>query len=216
MEMKLLEPVFAFSDTWRRAMNVQIHARNLEVNDRLRDYVEQKLSRLDQYLPSVVEVRVDLSHDHRRAEGDRSSAQLTVRDARGTILRAEEKQRADAFAAVDAALDKLYRQINRYKDKRRRRAGRNFDALEPEWMNVEPLPASSDNDADTDTDEEEFANIVRRKPILLAPMNEQEAIDQLELLGHTFFVFYNADKAAINVLYKRDNGDYGLLEPSLG
>ncbi len=195
-------------------MNVQIHARNLEVNDRLRDYVEQKLSRLDQYLPSVVEVRVDISHDHRRDEGDRSSAQLTVRDARGTILRAEEKQSLDVFAAVDAALDKLYRQISRYKDKRRRRAGRNFDALEPEWMTTEPPPGVSDNEVDTD--EEAIAHIVRRKPVLLAPMSEDEAIDQLELLGHTFFVFYNAHKAAINVLYKRDNGDYGLLEPSLG
>jgi putative sigma-54 modulation protein len=195
-------------------MNVQIHARNLEVNDRLRNYVEQKLSRLDQYLPTVVEVRVDISHDHRRDEGDRSSAQLTVRDARGTILRAEEKQGTDVFAAVDAALDKLYRQISRYKDKRRRRAGRNFDVLEPEWMVAEPLPGASDNEEDTE--EETAAHIVRRKPILLAPMSEDEAIDQLELLGHTFFVFYNADKAAINVLYKRDNGDYGLLEPSLG
>ncbi|MHB8626134.1 MAG: ribosome hibernation-promoting factor, HPF/YfiA family [Aggregatilineales bacterium] len=195
-------------------MNVQIHARNLEVNDRLRDYVEQKLSRLDQYLPSVVEVRVDISHNHRRDEGDRSSAQLTVRDGRGTILRAEEKQGLDVFAAVDAALDKLYRQISRYKDKRRRRAGRNFDALEPEWMATEPPPGEANNDVDTD--EEAIAHIVRRKPVLLAPMSEDEAIDQLELLGHTFFVFYNANKAAINVLYKRDNGDYGLLEPSLG
>jgi len=195
-------------------MNVQIHARNLEVNDRLRDYVEQKLSRLDHYLPSVMEVRVDLSHDHRRAEGDRSSAQLTVRDGRGTILRAEEKQRDDVFAAVDAALDKLYRQINRYKDKRRRRAGRNIEALEPEWAAVEPLPVVTENEIDTE--EETIATVVRRKPILLSPMNEDEAIDQLELLGHKFFVFYNANTAMINVLYKRDNGDYGLLEPRLG
>jgi putative sigma-54 modulation protein len=195
-------------------MHVQIHARNLEVNDRLRDYVEKKLSRLDHYLPSVMEVRVDISHDHRRAEGDRSSAQLTVRDGRGTILRAEEKQRADVFAAVDAALDKLYRQINRYKDKRRRHAGRNFEELEPEWAAVEPLPLASDDDVDTE--EETVASIVRRKTILLSPMNEDEAIDQLELLGHKFFVFYNANTAAINILYKRDNGDYGLLEPRLG
>lgn len=195
-------------------MNVQIHARNLEVNDRLRDYVEKKLSRLDHYLPSVMEVRVDISHDHRRTEGDRSSAQLTVRDGRGTILRAEEKHCADVFAAVDTALDKLYRQISRYKDKRRQRAGRNFEAMEPEWATVEPLPTASDNELDTD--EEPIENIVRRKPILLTPMNEQEAIDQLELLGHTFFVFYNADTSSINVLYKRDNGDYGLLEPSIG
>jgi len=194
-------------------MNLQIHARNVEVNDRLRDYVEKKLSRLDRYLPYVLDVRVDISYDHRHEEGNRSTAQLTVRDSRGTIIRAEEKKGADTFSAVDAAMDKLYRQISRYKDKRQRHAGRNFDQLEPEWADVEPLPLSKIAEPDTDDTTEA---IVRRKQINVTPMSEQEAIDQMELLGHKFFVFYNMDSATINVLYRRDNGDYGLLEPSLG
>ena len=197
-------------------MNLQIHARNIEVSDRLRDYVEKKLSRLDRYLPYVQEVRVDISHDHRHEEGNRSTAQLTVRDARGTIIRAEEKQGADTFAAVDAAMDKLYRQISRYKDKRQRHAGRNFDTLEPEWSALEPLPLSKNGGSEAPAAEDSPEAIVRRKQINVTPMSEQEAIDQMELLGHKFFVFYNMDSATINVLYRRDNGDYGVLEPSLG
>ena len=194
-------------------MNLQIHARNVEVNDRLRDYVEKKLSRLDRYMPYVLDVRVDISYDRRHEEGNRSTAQLTVRDSRGTIIRAEEKKGADAFSAVDAAMDKLYRQISRYKDKRQRHAGRNVDQLEPDWSEVEPLPLAQNVAPETDDSTEA---IVRRKQISVTPMSEQEAIDQMDLLGHKFFVFYNMNSAPINVLYRRDNGDYGILEPSLG
>ncbi len=192
-------------------MNVQIHARNFDANEQLQSYVEKKLSRLDRYLPTILDVRVDVTYDHRRAESDRAAAQLTVRDARGTILRAEEKGKPDVFAAIDAALDKLYRQINRYKDKRRRHSGRAFEQIEPEFAAAEMPPGTADgNEGEGDN-----GTIIRRKQIPLTPMNEQEAIDQMELLGHTFFVFYNADSAAINVLYKRDNGDFGLLVPNV-
>jgi putative sigma-54 modulation protein len=189
-------------------MEIQIHARNLTVNDRLHNYVEKKLNRLDRYLPHISEVRLDLAHEHRKKGGDRSIAQLTLRNSRGTILRAEDKSQTDIFASVDVVVDKMYRQISRYKGKRRRRAGDRFETLEPELAAAEAVPIEPE-------EVEETAEIVRRKQIEMIPMTEEEAIDQMELLGHDFFVFYNANSGAVNVLYRREGGGYGLLEPSV-
>ncbi len=188
-------------------MNIQIHARNLDVSNRLQDYVEKKLNRLDRYLPQISEVNIELATQHQRKGGDRSIAQLTVRNARGTILRAEEKNQTDIFAAVDVVVDKIYRQISRYKGKRRRRAGDKFEVVEPELAAAEAVPVEIEDEAD------EMTEIVRRKRIELIPMNEQEAVDQMDLLGHDFFVFYNAETGTVSVLYRRENGGYGLLEP---
>ncbi len=190
-------------------MEIQIHTRNLDVSNRLREHVEKKLSRLDRYLPHIAEVRVDLAQEHQKRGGDRSVAQLTVRNSRGTILRAEDKSQADIFAAVDMVIDKMYRQISRYKGKRRRRAGDRFETLEPELAAAEAVPI------DADEAEESAVEIVRRKQIEMIPMSEEEAIDQMELLGHDFFVFYNAERGAMSVLYRRQDGGYGLLEPTV-
>ncbi|MCE7947105.1 MAG: ribosome-associated translation inhibitor RaiA [Chloroflexi bacterium CFX4] len=186
-------------------MNLQLHAKNFELGERLRGYAEKKLARLDRYLPSIAQVTLELSEEHRRS-GNQSIAQLTLRDRRGTILRAEERSEADAFAAIDAVIDKMYRQISRYKGKRRRRAGDKFEALEPELALAEMPEGIME-------DEEAPAQIVRRKQIEVLPMSEEEAIDQMELLGHDFFMFFNADTRSINVLYRRKQGDLGLLQP---
>jgi putative sigma-54 modulation protein len=110
------------------------------------------------------------------------------------------------FAAIDVVVDKIYRQIGRYKDKRRRRTGDKFETLEPEFAAAEAVPDMID-DEDVDT------GVMRRKQISIIPMNEEEAIDQMELLGHDFFVFFNPDAGRVNVLYRRTNGGYGLLDP---
>ncbi len=186
-------------------MNIHLHAKNFELGERLRSYAEKKLARLDRYLPHITQVTLELSEEHRRS-GNKSIAQLTVRDRRGTILRAEERSEADAFAAIDAVVDKMYRQISRYKGKRRRRAGDKFELLEPELAAAE-IPEGI-------TEEEEpTPQIVRRKQIEVLPMTEEEAIDQMELLGHDFFMFFNAETRTINVLYRRKEGNFGLLQP---
>ncbi len=190
-------------------MDILINARNLNVNKRLEDYVQKKLGRLDRYLPHISDVQINLATEHYKKGGDRSIAQLTVRNTRGTILRAEDKSQTDIFAAVDLVIDKMYRQISRYKDKRRRRAGERFASLEPELAAAEAVPVNEEDDV------EEPAEIVRRKQISMVPMNEEEAIDQMELLGHDFFVFYNANTGTVNVLYRRQGGGYGLIEPML-
>lgn len=177
-------------------MELSIFARNMEVTPRLREHVEMKVGRLDRYLPSINEARVDLTVENTRRAAHRQVAQLTVR-VPGTILRAEERNQ-DMFAAIDAVLDKMYRQIARYKGRRQDR----WHAV------VESLPVE-------ESLEENEGEIVRVKRFEVRPMMPEEAIEQMELLGHLFYVFLNADEDGINVVYKRDDGDYGLLQPEL-
>lgn len=191
-------------------MELKIHARNVDVNSRLQEHVERKVNKLDRYLPNIEEVRVDLAIERHRQGQDLSIAQLTLRNSRGVILRAEEKRQPDIYAALDMALDKMYRQIRRYKGKRKRRGAGNNRYAEQDWDLVEPLPLEQDVE-----EEEEKLSIVRRKQIELVPMSEEEAIDQMELLGHNFFIFLNAETAKIGVLYRREDGNYGVLEPDL-
>lgn len=190
-------------------MELKIHARNLDVTPQLQDHVEKKVSRLDRYMPNIQDLRVDLAIVRRRQGMDQAIAQLTLRNTRGVILRSEDKKQPDVYAALDVALDKMYRQIHRYKGKRKPRTSR-FAPQDAELAAMEPLP---DEALSEEEEEDEKVSIVRRKEVALIPMNEEEAIDQMELLGHSFFIFYNADTARIGVLYRRDDGNYGVLEP---
>jgi putative sigma-54 modulation protein len=182
-------------------MELIIKSKNFDVTDRLRDYVEKKIGKLDRYLPSISEAWVELSTEGTRAAQDRQVCQVTIR-SNGTILRAEERS-DDIFTSIDTVLDKMYRQIARYKGKRKNR-----------WRGagtvVEPLPIDLEEES-----EEEVSNIVRVKRFPMSPMHPEEAVEQMELLGHDFFVFFNGDEGRINVLYRRKDGDYGLLQPEL-
>ncbi|MDY7039963.1 MAG: ribosome-associated translation inhibitor RaiA [Chloroflexota bacterium] len=182
-------------------MQLIIQGKNVEITDRLREHVERKVGKLDRYLPTIDEARMELSTERTRRLGDRQVAQLTVRN-KGTILRAEEKT-SDIFTSIDSVLDKMYRQIARYKGKR---YGRGRGTAQGEAVPIEL----------EEEGEEEPRRIVRTKRFPLVPMYEEEAVEQMELLGHDFFVFFNASDEAINVLYRRKNGDYGLLQPELG
>jgi putative sigma-54 modulation protein len=182
-------------------MELTIKGRNVEITDRLRDYVHRKIGKLDRYLPSITEAWVELSVEGTKAAQDRQVCQVTVR-SNGAILRAEERSE-DMFNSIDTVLHKMYRQIGRYKGKRRNR-----------WRGAgataEPLPIDMEEPG-----EEETPNIVRVKRFPMTPMEPEEAVEQMELLGHDFFVFYNVEEGQTNVLYRRKGGDYGLLQPEL-
>ncbi len=187
-------------------VKIDIFTKNLELTDRLNDYVIKKVEKLEKFLDEVDECRVDLSHiKTARNANDRHVAQLTLR-GKGFILRSEE--RSDSiFSAVDAALDKMRRQIRRYKGKRDRGRGDGQTIAEAIDM---PYP-------DYEDEEEEDPLIVRRKRFMLAPMDEREAVEQMKLLGHeNFFVFYNANTSEFNVLYRRRDGTYGIIIPEIG
>lgn len=187
------------------AIKVDIYAKNLDVTGRIGEYVEKKVSKLDRFLADIEDTRVDLAFEKSaRSAADRNIAQITIR-GKGYLLRVEERA-DDLFAAIDASVDKMQRQIERLKGKRSRGRGDGTPASEvapeitPSEENAEPAPI-----------------IARRKEFTLVPMDEMEAIEQMALLGHeNFFIFYNANTSAINVLYHRRDGSYGLIEPKVG
>jgi len=179
-------------------MELIISGKNMEISDGIRGYVEKKAARLNRYLPQIDEASVELTRESAKSAADRHIAQLTVR-TRGTILRAEERA-PDIFTAIDAVLDKMYRQIMRYKTKRRGRSRTQEEGLTP------PIE---------DYEEEPPKRIVRTKRFLVIPMDEEEAAEQMELLGHDFFLFLNANTGELNVIYRRRDGNYGLIEPEL-
>lgn len=187
-------------------VKIDIFTKNLELTDRLNDYVETKVKKLEKFLEEVDECRVDLTHTKTaRNANDRHVAQLTLR-GKGFILRSEE--RSDSiFSAIDAALDKMRRQIRRYKGKRDRGRGDGQTISQAVEM---PFP-------DLEGEEYEEPVVARRKRFLLAPMDELEAVEQMKLLGHeNFFVFYNANTSEYNILYLRRDGTYGIIIPELG
>lgn len=187
------------------ANKVEVQARSMRLTDNTRDYVEEKAAKLERYLQDIDEINVELSHNKTaRNANDRQVTQITVR-GKGYILRTEERA-DDLHVAFDEALDKMQRQIERYKGKHYRGRGDGRSAAEvaeEEWP--------------VDETGELLPLIAKRKKFILMPMNEDEAVEQMRLLGHNnFFVFFNAEKNSVQVLYRRRNGSYGLIEPVLG
>ena len=178
-------------------MRLIIKSKNMDVSESVREYVHKKIGALDRYVPSIDKARVELSLQQSRSNQDRLVVQVTMY-GNGTILRAEEKS-SDIFAAIDVVRDKLQRQIKRYKEKPRRVRERSRAALSED---SEPV-------------EETGPRIVRTKRFAVTPMDEEEAIEQMELLGHDFFIFFDVDTGSMNVVYRRRDGDYGLLQPEL-
>ena len=184
------------------AVDVKIFGRNINVGENLEEQIIRKVSGIDRYLDDIVEARVDLSSTNARSAEEREVVQITVQ-GKGFILRAEERS-ADMINALNLAVDTLQRRIERYKGKRnqRRKQGAEINEM-----------IESDDD-----DEQDLTPVIaRRKQFSLRPMDEWEAIDQMELLGHNnFFVFYNAQTEAISVLYRRHDGSLGLIQPYVG
>ena len=184
------------------AIEVKIFGRNINVGENLEEQILRKVSGIDRYLDDIVEARVDLATTNARSAEEREVVQITVQ-GKGFILRAEERS-SDIISALNMAVDTIQRRIERYKGKRNQRW--------KQGLEVKEMP-----DADEYDDEETTPVIARRKQFSLRPMDEWEAIDQMELLGHTnFFVFYNAQTETINVLYRRHDGSLGLIQPYVG
>ncbi len=189
-------------------MQLLLQGKNFVISDRVRDYVEKKIGKLDRYLPDIEEARVEITQEKTKSSKDRNIVQVTLR-ANGTILRAEE--RSDAiYPCIDAVANKIHRQIVRYKGKRVDRwHGHNKREV------VEAMPALEQEVLDS-LAEEEGREIVRVKRFQVNPMSAEEAVEQMELLGHTFFVFFNAELGRINVIYRRSDNNYGVIDPELG
>ncbi|NLG26653.1 MAG: ribosome-associated translation inhibitor RaiA [Chloroflexi bacterium] len=180
-------------------MNIVIKSKNVEVPDRLREYIEKKVARLDRYLSSVDEARIELSTASAKSADDRQIVQLTLR-VNGTLLRAEERS-SDMQTSIDYVLDKMERQISRFKGKH--------------WHTRSRAAAAQAAPVAEPVEPEAEGEIVRVKKFQTRPMDVDEAIEQMELLGHDFFAFYDTGSNAFCVVYKRRDGGYGLLQPEL-
>lgn len=181
-----------------------IFGKNMEVSDRVNDYVIKKTSKIGRFLTDIDDIRIDLAYlKSARNAADRYVAQITIR-GKGYILRTEERAE-DIFAAFDISLDKMVRQIERFKGKRNRGRGDGTPASEA-------VPQTEIGEVET----EEQPIIARRKKFQMIPMDEMEALEQMQLLGHEeFFIFYNVATSSVNVLYKRNDGTYGLIESEI-
>lgn len=188
-------------------MDIVISGRNMNITETLQDYVDAKVGRLGRYMDNIGEVRVELTAEGKVIAEGQYVAQMTLRNERGKLLRAEERSES-VEAAVDAAVDKMSRQIERYKGRgKHRRRGRGLGLSAEEQIAA--------YEADLEAEAEPELEIVRRKRFPVAPMDEEEAIEQLELLDHDFYLFFNPETASVNLVYRRKGGGYGILEPEL-
>lgn len=185
-------------------MKYVIRGNNLEVTDALRNFIEKKLSRLEKYFdtPPSAEAHAVLS-----VQRDEHKVEVTI-PLPGLLVRAEESSK-DMYASVDLVVEKLERQIRKYKTKVNRKF-RQDASLRAQWKDNSPDFKTS---ATAVEEEEPELKVVRTKRFNLKPMDTEEAILQMDMLGHNFFVFSNAATDQINVVYKRKDGKYGLIEP---
>ncbi len=191
-------------------MQLLLTGKNFTISDRVRDYVEKKVGKLDRYLTDMDETRVEITQESTKSARDRNIVQITIRsNGGGTILRAEERSEA-IYASIDAVVDKIHRQILRYKGKKVNR-WHGQSNKRPEEM----VLTDFEEEALKSLAEEGERKIVRVKRFAVTPMNEDEAVEQMELLGHDFFVFYNANVGRINVLYRREDNNYGIIDPDV-
>jgi putative sigma-54 modulation protein len=194
-------------------MQIIVKGRNLEISDSLRTYVEKRTAKLGRFLDNILAVTVELSTEKTRSAQTRQVAQVTV-DVSGTLLRAEVRAQ-DSFAAVDAVMDKTRRQIKTYKDRLVSRGKLTTGRTQP----VRPSIRAGEVEAPEGPEEIEVpggeGRIVRSKHFSVKPMSAEEAIDQMILLGHDFFIFSDETTGATSVAYKRRDGNYGLLVPEI-
>ena len=180
-------------------MRLQVKGRNVEVTESLRTYAEQKLAKLERKLGDATQVELEL-----RVEKNPSIALNQVAEAtvwtKGPTLRAREASR-DMKASIDQLTEKLLRQVTDYREKRTRPYVRYRDN-----GGVAQMPEAPDESEPT---------IVKTKQFAVKPMTAEEAVLQLELIGHDFFVFRNVESDEVNVVYRRRDGGYGLIEPAI-
>ncbi|MDW7673958.1 MAG: ribosome-associated translation inhibitor RaiA [Bacillota bacterium] len=174
-------------------MNIIIRGKNIEVTKALKEYVDKRISKLDKYFEGIDEVQATLN-----VERDRHKIEVTI-PINGMILRGEEET-LDMYSSVDLVVEKLEKQIAKHKTRLSRKV-KNSSLLDL-------VPKQTNGYAD-----EIEPKVLRTKRFAIKPMPLDEAIMQMNLLGHNFYVFSNADTEEVNVVYKRKDGNYGLIEP---
>ena len=175
-------------------MDLQISGQGIEILPTVKDYVEKKFGKLDRHFQNINGTKVELSEQKTKSQDQRYRVQVTL-DANGTLLRAEERAE-NLLVAIDKVVPVIDRQIERYKGKLYKK-GKSGPSIKS-GLKEEPTP-----------------ELVRTKRFTMKPMSAEDAIEQMELLGHDFFLFYNSSTKEYNLLYRRKDGNYSIIEPEL-
>ncbi|MDD5289103.1 MAG: ribosome-associated translation inhibitor RaiA [Dehalococcoidales bacterium] len=181
-------------------MELQITGQSIEILPTVKDYIEKKFGKLDRHFQNINGTKVELSEQKTKSQDQRYRVQVTL-DANGTLLRAEERAE-NLLVAIDKVLPVIDRQIERYKGKlnKKGKAG-------PSIRNT--------NNGEPAVDDSSNPTLVRTKRFTMKPMSVEDAIEQMELLGHDFFLFHNSATKEFNLLYRRKDGNYSIIEPEL-
>jgi putative sigma-54 modulation protein len=193
-------------------VDIRIQAKNIDLNPQAEQYIQKKFSRLERHLPNLDDAKMEVSMTQARSTRDRVQAQMTL-NISGYTLRGQDRG-VNLFAAVDAVTDIVDRQIRRFKGKvyhssqaKKSRSG--FRDIPPEAIIDMPDTLGEEEAL------EEIGRVVRTKRHSMPPMSVEDAILQMEMLGHSFFLFFNMDTGDYSVAYRRHDGDYGMIEPEL-
>ncbi|QIZ72889.1 ribosome hibernation-promoting factor, HPF/YfiA family [Oxynema aestuarii] len=190
-------------------MKLVIQGKNIEITDAIRDYVNQKIEKAVNHFQNLtMEVDVHLSVARNPRINPKQTAEVTIY-ANGTIIRAEESSE-NLYASIDLVADKIARQLRKYKEKRNHKKNHGKPKeIEAEVLNEPPVV----EDLIGDRTPELPAEVVRTKYFAMPPMTIEEALEQLQLVDHDFYMFCNSETGEINVIYERNHGGYGVLQP---
>jgi putative sigma-54 modulation protein len=188
-------------------MKLVIQGKNIEITDAIRDYVQQKIEKaVSHYQNLTTEVDINLSVARNPRINSKQTAEVTLY-ANGTVIRSEESSE-DLYASIDLVADKIARQLRKYKEKRQHQK---THALPKAGVVVEDEPVVTDLIGDRTA--ELPSEVVRIKYFAMPPMTIEEALEQLQLVDHDFYMFRNTKTGEINVIYERNHGGYGVLQP---
>lgn len=191
-------------------MKLVIQGKNIEITDAIRDYVKQKVEKAVchfQHLTQEVDVNLSVARNPRITP--KQSAEVTIY-VNGAIVRAEESSE-NLYASIDLVANKITRQLRKYKEKRQHKS---HLPVKPTDALIEPTQVSADISEVLDKRTPQLPDaVVRAKYFAMPPMTVQEALEQLELVDHDFYMFQNVETGTINVIYERNHGGYGLLQP---
>ena len=181
-------------------MELQITGTNMEIIPSMNRYIERKLGKLNRHLPNIIESRVEISEEKTKSPQHRYLVRVTV-DGNGAVFRGEERGE-DLFKAIDKVTAIMTRQLEHHKGKLYEKGRGNSLARGEFSEDVPPL--------------EPAGKVVKTKHFAVKPMSLDEAMGQMRLLRHSFFLFFDADAEKVKLLYRRNDGDYGLIEPDIG
>jgi putative sigma-54 modulation protein len=179
-------------------MDIKITTKNLRIEDDVRDYAVKKLSKLAKYLNSINSIKMELVEEKSKSRQTTYAAQVTL-NINGFLIRGEQKDE-NPQAAIDSVADVMERLIDKYKKRYAVNKGKVHESIR--------TPAEEGT-----ANQQEIIHVVKRKKFMLKTMNADQAIEQMEFIGHDFFLFVNDEDNSINVIYRRKDGKYGLIQP---